>query len=109
MAARKWFLSLFLGLMTLPVMAQDTTMVQPWTCPVGFDGQSLHVYNWTTYVAEDTISNFERLCGVQVTYDTYDGLETLVTALQDAGVLEATTRTWPRVENECAGATGGQP
>ncbi len=42
-----------------------------WECPVGFAGESLHIYNWTTYIAEDTISNFERLCGVSVTYDTY--------------------------------------
>lgn len=47
--------------------AQETT----WTCPEGFEGQSLGVYNWTTYIAEDTISNFETLCGVNVTYDTY--------------------------------------
>lgn len=83
MAARKWLLGLLLGCITLPALAQDTTMVQPWTCPTGFDGESLHVYNWTTYVAEDTISNFERLCRVQVTYDTYDGMETLLTALED--------------------------
>ena len=37
----------------------------------GFAGQTLHVYNWTTYIAEDTISNFERLCGVTVHYNTY--------------------------------------
>jgi spermidine/putrescine transport system substrate-binding protein len=42
-----------------------------WTCPEGFEGQSLSVYNWTTYIAEDTISNFEELCGVTVVYDTF--------------------------------------
>lgn len=42
-----------------------------WTCPEGFAGQRLAVYNWTTYIAEDTISNFEALCDVEVTYDTY--------------------------------------
>jgi len=42
-----------------------------WACPTSVAGQSLHVYNWTTYIAEDTISNFERLCGVSVTYNTY--------------------------------------
>ena len=48
-------------------LSQDTS----WTCPAGFEGQNLSVYNWTTYVAEDTISNFETLCGVKVTYDTF--------------------------------------
>jgi len=47
--------------------AQETS----WTCPDGYEGQTLSVYNWTTYIAEDTISNFEALCGVSVTYDTY--------------------------------------
>ncbi len=42
-----------------------------WTCPEGFEGQTLSVYNWSTYIAEDTISNFEDLCGVRVIYDTY--------------------------------------
>lgn len=42
-----------------------------WTCPDGFEGQTLSIYNWTTYIAEDTIPEFERLCGVSVIYDTY--------------------------------------
>ena len=45
--------------------------LEPWTCPEGFEGQQLSVYNWTTYIAEDTIPNFEELCGVTVTYDTF--------------------------------------
>ena len=47
--------------------AQETS----WTCPEGFEGQSLTVYNWTTYIAEDTIPTFEELCGVTVQYDTF--------------------------------------
>ncbi len=49
-----------------PVFAQTT-----WTCPSGFAGQTLSVYNWTTYIANDTIANFEAACGVRVIYDTY--------------------------------------
>jgi spermidine/putrescine transport system substrate-binding protein len=50
----------------------STSLAQTsWTCPEGFEGQSLSVYNWTTYIAEDTISNFEELCGVSVVYDTF--------------------------------------
>ncbi len=44
-----------------------------WACPHGFEGQELHIYNWTTYIAEDTISNFEELCGVSLIYDTFGG------------------------------------
>lgn len=50
-----------------PALAQETS----WTCPEGFEGQQLNVYNWSTYVAENTISDFEALCGVTVVYDTY--------------------------------------
>jgi len=33
----------------------------------------LNVYNWSDYVAPDTISNFEREFGVAVRYGTYEG------------------------------------
>ena len=46
-------------------------MAQDWVCPEGFEGQELTVYNWTTYIAEDTIPKFEEACGVSVTYDTF--------------------------------------
>ncbi|MCA9836799.1 MAG: spermidine/putrescine ABC transporter substrate-binding protein [Trueperaceae bacterium] len=46
-------------------------LAQNWTCPEGFEGQTLNVYNWTTYIAEDTIPNFEEACGVSVQYDTF--------------------------------------
>lgn len=53
-----------------------------WTCPPGFAGQSLHVYNWSTYVAEDTIPNFEALCDVKVVYDTYPSDDDMLTRLR---------------------------
>ena len=59
---------MFLALIAFSLSA---AFAQGWTCPEGYDGQSLTVYNWTTYIAEDTISNFEELCGVTVQYDTF--------------------------------------
>lgn len=53
--------------LTVPAAAQTDY----WACPTEHQGQTLNVYNWTTYIAEDTISNFERLCGVTVNYNTY--------------------------------------
>src|SRR5690606_29124077 len=47
------------------------TAQSPWTCPEGFAGQTLSVYNWSTYIADDTIANFEAACDVRVIYDTY--------------------------------------
>ncbi|HLT90892.1 MAG TPA: polyamine ABC transporter substrate-binding protein [Woeseiaceae bacterium] len=35
----------------------------------------LNVYNWSDYVAPDTISNFEREYGIRVNYDVYDSSE----------------------------------
>lgn len=70
---------------TVPVFAQDATpeaaASEPWTCPEGFEGQTLSVYNWSTYVADDTISNFEAACGVSVVYDVYGGNEELISRL----------------------------
>ena len=37
----------------------------------------LHVYNWSDYIAPDTIANFEKETGISVTYDVYDGNEVL--------------------------------
>src|SRR5690625_840115 len=60
------FAALLLGL-----FAAASAQESDWTCPEGFEGQTLSVYNWTTYIAEDTISGFETACGVTVQYDTY--------------------------------------
>ena len=58
-------------IVTLFCLSAAFAQTTSWTCPEEFAGQSLTVYNWTTYVAEDTISNFEKLCNVTVTYDTF--------------------------------------
>src|SRR5574343_1120048 len=39
--------------------------------------KNLYVYNWSDYIAEDTVANFERETGIKVVYDVYDGNETL--------------------------------
>jgi putrescine transport system substrate-binding protein len=35
----------------------------------------LNVYNWSDYIAEDTIANFTARTGIQVNYDVYDNNE----------------------------------
>jgi len=42
----------------------------------------LHVYNWSDYIAPDTITGFEREFGVRVSYDTYESSEELLAKLQ---------------------------
>ena len=42
----------------------------------------LNVYNWSDYVAPDTIEKFTKATGIKVNYDVYDGNEILSTKLQ---------------------------
>ncbi|KJE35175.1 spermidine/putrescine ABC transporter substrate-binding protein [Thalassospira sp. HJ] len=37
----------------------------------------LNVYNWSDYIGENTIANFEKEYGVKVNYDVYDSVELL--------------------------------
>lgn len=37
----------------------------------------LNIYNWSDYIAPDTVANFEKETGIAVTYDVYDGNEVL--------------------------------
>jgi len=48
--------------MSVPALAEDKV---------------LHVYNWSDYIAEDTIKKFEAKTGIKVTYDVYDSNEVL--------------------------------
>lgn len=77
-------LILIIFLMLTPVVAQESTGTG-WVCPeeiLELENKTLNVFNWTTYIAEDTISNFQDLCGVKVTYDTFESGEALVARLR---------------------------
>jgi len=37
----------------------------------------LNIYNWSDYIADDTIANFEKETGIKVHYDNYDANEIL--------------------------------
>ena len=39
--------------------------------------ESVRVYNWTDYIAPDTLKNYEKASGQRVQYDVYDSNETL--------------------------------
>lgn len=51
-----------LALATTPARAQDEEKV-------------LNIYNWSDYIAEDTIANFEKETGIKVRYDNFDNNE----------------------------------
>jgi putrescine transport system substrate-binding protein len=46
-------------------------------CAARAEEARLHIYNWSDYIARDTIANFEKETGIAVTYDVYDGNEVL--------------------------------
>ncbi len=87
---RLLIIMLMASLFSLVAMAQDATESpdEPlegsieWTCPEGFSGQSLAVYNWTSYIGESTIPEFERLCDVTVTLDFYDTNESMIARMR---------------------------
>ncbi len=39
--------------------------------------ESVRIYNWTDYIAPDTLKNFQKASGVAAHYDVYDSNETL--------------------------------
>lgn len=45
------------------------------------DGKVLNVYNYSDYIAENTVADFERETGIRVTYDVFDSDEMVETKL----------------------------
>ena len=45
--------------------------------PAGPEEKVLNIYNWSDYLAEDTIPNFEKETGIKVRYDIFDSNEIL--------------------------------
>ncbi|WP_114193465.1 spermidine/putrescine ABC transporter substrate-binding protein PotF [Edaphovirga cremea] len=39
--------------------------------------KTLHVYNWSDYIAPDTLANFQKETGIKVVYDVFDSNEVL--------------------------------
>ena len=79
---KKLSLLFFVLLLMLPgALAQDMEH-EPWTCPAGYDGQTLSIFNWSTYIAMDTVPNFEEACGVTVNYDIYESNEAMLARIR---------------------------
>ncbi len=54
-------------------------LASTWAPPVlaADEEKVLNVYNWSDYIAEDTIANFEKETGIKVRYDNFDNNEIL--------------------------------
>jgi putrescine transport system substrate-binding protein len=66
-----WVSKLFGGLAvaSLVTLAASSAQAQ--------EEKVLNIYNWSDYIAVDTIQNFEKETGIKVRYDTYDNNEIL--------------------------------
>lgn len=49
---------------------------------LGEPEQELSIYNWSDYIAEDTVALFEKETGIKVTYATYESNEEMMSKLQ---------------------------
>ena len=67
----KNWLSLLLGGLTLAGLTGFASSV------MAQEEKVLNIYNWSDYIAPDTIKNFEKETGIKVRYDTYDNNEIL--------------------------------
>ena len=65
--------TLFFGLAALPALV------------LAAEEKRLFIYNWTDFIAPDTVAKFERLTGIKVTYDVYDAEETMEARLLAGG------------------------
>ena len=61
--------TVLLSVMVTTVYAQKTQPQSP--------DNVVNVYNWSDYIADDTIANFEKETGIKVNYDVFDSSETL--------------------------------
>ncbi|MBZ0305856.1 MAG: spermidine/putrescine ABC transporter substrate-binding protein [Anaerolineae bacterium] len=77
----KWFTFLLVAAaISLTAAAQDEE--EGWTCPSGYEGQTLRIFSWSTYVAEDTIPHFEESCGVTVEYYEFGSNDELMAVIR---------------------------
>lgn len=66
-------------------LAQESGDIEPWLCPqevLDLSNKTLNILNWATYIAEDTIPNFEAACGARVTLDFFASNEELLSRLR---------------------------
>ena len=71
MTAARWKTTTALALLVGAAALAPTAAVQ------AADAKVLNVYNWSDYIADDTIKNFEKETGIKVNYDNYDTNEVL--------------------------------
>lgn len=67
---------MFGALTALPSLACVAAAALLWAGPAAAQEEPvLNIYNWSDYIAEDTIRNFEKETGIKVRYDNFDNNE----------------------------------
>src|SRR4051812_21979689 len=62
----------------MPVAAlAGAALVALTTAANAAEPKTLNIYNWSDYIAEDTVSRFSAETGIKVAYDVYDSNEAL--------------------------------
>lgn len=62
--------------MHTPTLATAALLLAAATCSQAAD-KVLNIYNWSDYIAPDTVKNFEKETGIKVRYDFFDSNEVL--------------------------------
>jgi len=60
-----------------PATAPATGEQQAASAPAEGSGGELNIYNWSDYIGETTVEDFQKATGITVRYDVYDSNETL--------------------------------
>ncbi len=63
----------------------------------------LNIYNWSDYIGESTIADFEKETGIKVRYDTFDANETLhakLLARQTGYDIVVPSSSWAKIQLE---------
>jgi spermidine/putrescine transport system substrate-binding protein len=79
---RNWMILIIVLALLTGSLSLSTAQDEGWACPEGFEGQTLRVFNWTTYVAENTIPDFEEACGVTIEYFEYGSNEEMLNVVR---------------------------
>jgi putrescine transport system substrate-binding protein len=67
--------SLLVQLVASVALAGSLTLAA--TSALAQEEKVLNIYNWSDYIGDDTIANFQKETGIKVRYDTFDSNETL--------------------------------
>ena len=79
---RKMTVSFILSLVLLQSVIYPVFSNAAVTEPNKSEEKILNVYNWSDYIGEDTVKNFEKETGIKVNYDIFDSNEILMAKLK---------------------------